>query len=533
MATEAEPQAIATDGADEVSEDAANSNGQPKEATQEHSAAQASNGVLSGTPFSSLSGKVSVATLRAIEAMGFEEMTEIQAKAIPHLLERKDVAAAAKTGSGKTLAFLIPALELLSQLNFVPRKGTGALVISPTRELALQTFGVLKELMRGRRKMTAGLVIGGNSRRAEVDMLSRGVNFLVATPGRLLDHLQETRRFVYKNLQCLIIDEADRILDIGFLPQMKKILRALPRQRQTMLFSATLTGETKKLMRVAMKHEPLYIGLDERKGQATVQSLEQGYVICPSEKRLVLLSAFLKNKQKKKVMVFFSTCLSVEFHHKLLNSLGLRSLMIHGRHKQDKRTKTYFQFTKAKWGILLCTDVAARGLDIPDVDWIVQYDAPGNVKEYIHRVGRTARGVDGQGSAILFLRPQEKKYLRRLKDAKVPLLEYNFSWDEVDNIQPQIEQLLCKNRYLRASAENAYRAFMNSYDCHYKTISTVQDLDQRKVAASFGLREPPRKRGRGFKRSRPQPKKRSRSESWDDKGNFPPMKRKKNSSFND
>ncbi|KAH9381113.1 hypothetical protein HPB48_010785 [Haemaphysalis longicornis] len=263
-----------------------------------------------------------------------------------------------------------------------------------------------------------------------------------------------------------------------------------------MLFSATLTGDTKKLMRVALKRDPLCIGMNESEDQATVQSLDQGYVICPSEKRLILLSAFLKDKQNRKVMVFFSTCLSVGFHHKLLNSLGLRSLMIHGRHKQDVRTKTYFEFTEAKSGILLCTDVAARGLDIPDVDWIVQYDAPGDVKEYIHRVGRTARGVDSHGSALLFLRPQEKKYLRRLQDAKVPLHEYEFSWDEVDDTQAQIEKLVCKDRYLRASAEGAYRAFINSYNCHYRPISTVEDLDQRKVAASFGLQEPPRKRGR-------------------------------------
>lgn len=534
MATETEPQVIDLDSEDEMPEEAGNSNDQPKKARQEHSPAQASNGVLSGTPFSSLSGKVSDATLKAIKAMGFEEMTKIQAKAIPHLLEKKDVAAAAKTGSGKTLAFLIPALELLSKLKFVPRKGTGALVISPTRELALQTFGVLEQLMRCHKPMTAGCLIGGNSRRAEAAMLARGVNFVVSTPGRLLDHLQKTRRFVYKDLQCLIIDEADRILDIGFLPQMKKILRSLPRERQTMLFSATLTGDTKKLMRVALKRDPLCIGMDESEDQATVQSLDQGYVICPSEKRLILLSAFLKNKQNKKVMVFFSTCLSVGFHYKLLNSLGLRSLMIHGRHKQDVRTKTYFEFTEAKSGILLCTDVAARGLDIPDVDWIVQYDAPGDVKEYIHRVGRTARGVDSHGSALLFLRPQEKKYLRRLEDAKVPLHEYEFSWDEVDDTQAQIEKLVCKDRYLRASAEGAYRAFINSYNCHYRPISTVEDLDQRKVAASFGLQEPPRKRGRGFKSSSwPQPKKRARSDSWDNRGYLPPMKRKKKFSFND
>ncbi|KAH9381116.1 hypothetical protein HPB48_010788 [Haemaphysalis longicornis] len=179
-------------------------------------------GVLSDTRFSSLRGKVADATLKAIESMGFTQMTEIQAMTIPHLLEGRDVVAAAKTGSGKTLAFLIPAVELLSKLKFMPRNGTGALVIAPTRELAMQTFGVLQELLQGQNQ-TLGLIMGGTNRQSEGAKLAKGVNFLVATPGRLLDHLQNTSEFVYKNLQCLIIDEADRILDIGFEEEMKQI----------------------------------------------------------------------------------------------------------------------------------------------------------------------------------------------------------------------------------------------------------------------------------------------------------------------
>ncbi|KAL3189458.1 hypothetical protein MRX96_002767 [Rhipicephalus microplus] len=224
-------------------------------------------GVLSDTQFSSLHGKVSDATLKAIDGMGFKRMTEIQAKSIPHLLEGKDVVAAAKTGSGKTLAFLIPAVELLYKLKFMPRNGTGG---------------------------------PGTNRQSEASKLAKGVNFLVATPGRLLDHLQNTSEFVYKNLQCLIIDEADRILDIGFEEEVKQILRILPKRRQTMLFSATLTKKTEDLVKVALKSEPLYIGLDEHKEQATVDGLEQGYVVCPSDKRFLLLFTFLKKNRKKK-----------------------------------------------------------------------------------------------------------------------------------------------------------------------------------------------------------------------------------------
>lgn len=159
--------------------------------------------------------------------MGFESMTEIQAKSIPPLLEGRDLVGSAKTGSGKTLAFLIPAVELIYKLKFMPRNGTGVIIISPTRELSMQTFGVLKELMR-HHNHTFGLLMGGASRSTESEKLARGLNIIVATPGRLLDHLQNTPDFLYKNLQCLVIDEVDRILEIGFEEDMKQIMNLLP-----------------------------------------------------------------------------------------------------------------------------------------------------------------------------------------------------------------------------------------------------------------------------------------------------------------
>lgn len=176
--------------------------------------------------FASLQG-VSEETLKGVQDMGFTDMTEIQAKSIPPLLEGRDLVGAARTGSGKTLAFLIPAIELIYKLRFMPRNGTGILIISPTRELSMQTFGVLKELM-AHHHHTYGLVMGGASRSVEADKLSKGINILVATPGRLLDHLQNTPDFLYKNLQCLVIDEVDRILEIGFEEELRQIINLLP-----------------------------------------------------------------------------------------------------------------------------------------------------------------------------------------------------------------------------------------------------------------------------------------------------------------
>lgn len=316
--------------------------------------------LLSDNSFEALRGKVSDATLKAIDEMGFAKMTEIQAKAIPPLLEGRDLVGSAKTGSGKTLAFLIPVVELVHKLKFMPRNGCGAVIISPTRELSMQTFGVLKELMDNHHHQTYGLLMGGANRQIESEKLSKGLNIIVATPGRLLDHLQNTPDFLYKNLQTLVIDEVDRILEIGFEEDMKQIINLLPKRRQTMLFSATQTEKTEALSKLALKREPIYVGVDDNKEEATVDGLEQGYIVCPSDKRLLVLFTFLKKNRKKKVMVFFSSCLSVKYHHELFNYIDLPVTSIHGKQKQAKRTTTFFQFCNAETGILLCTDVAGE-----------------------------------------------------------------------------------------------------------------------------------------------------------------------------
>jgi len=450
-------------------------------------------GILSDKSFASLKGHVCDKTLNGVTDMGFTHMTDIQAQTIPTLLEGRDLVGNAKTGSGKTLAFLIPAVELIYRLKFLPRNGTGVVIISPTRELSMQTFGVLRELLK-HHDHTYGLVMGGANRATEMQKLEKGINILVATPGRLLDHLQNTKNFLFKNLQCLIIDEADRILDVGFEEELKRIVKLLPKKRQTMLFSATATKKTEDLVKLALKKEPISIGLDEQSNNslATVSGLEQGYVICPSDKRLLLLFTFLKKNRKKKVMVFFSSCMSVKYHNELFNYIDLSVMCIHGKQKQTKRTSTFFQFCNADSGILLCTDVAARGLDIPDVDWIVQFDPPDDPREYIHRVGRTARGEGGKGHALLILRPEELGFLRYLREAKVPLNEFEFSWSKVSDIQPQLEKLISKNYFLNLSAKEAFKGYARAYESHsLKQIFNVQTLDLKAVGKSFGFLSPP------------------------------------------
>jgi ATP-dependent RNA helicase DDX18/HAS1 len=443
-----------------------------------------------GVEFASL--ELTENTQKAIQEMGFKTLTEIQARSIPPLLRGQDVLAQAKTGSGKTLSFLIPAVELLAKAQWQPRNGTGMICISPTRELALQIYGVLRELTAHQRQ-THGLVIGGANRRAEADKLAKGVALLVSTPGRLLDHLTSTKGFVFSNLQVLVIDEADRILEIGFEEDMRAIIKFLPKKgRQTALFSATQTQNVAALARLAIEHKPVYVAAQQSAENSTVSTLEQGFVVCEASHRFMLLFTFLKKNLKKKVIVFFSSCNSVKYHAELFNFIDVPVLDLHGDLKQNKRTTTFFDFCAAKAGILLCTDVAARGLDIPHVDWIVQYDPPDEPKEYIHRVGRTAR-AGGKGRALLVLQPEELTFLKYLKQAKVPLSEFDFPAAKLANVQPQLEKLVAKNYYLHKSARDAYRSYLHAYNSHsLKDVYDVHGLNLLSVAKSFGFTAPPK-----------------------------------------
>jgi len=446
--------------------------------------------VLRPTTFDGLG--LSTNLMKAINEMGFKEMMPVQAQSIPEGLLGKDILGSAKTGSGKTLAFLIPAIELLIKTKFTSKRGTGVIVIAPTRELALQIYGVANDLLKYQSK-TFALITGGMPKGPEEIKLQKGVTLVIATPGRLLDHMQHTEGFKFDNLQALVIDEADRILDIGFEEEIRQIIKLLPTERQTMLFSATQTRNVKDLARLSLKSKPFEVNIHANEAVATSAGLEQGYVICDSDVRFLLLFTFLKKNLTKKIIVFFSSCNSVTYHAELLNYIDIHVLSLHGKHKQTKRSKTFFEFLNATKGILLCTDVAARGLDIPKVDWIIQFDPPDEPKEYIHRVGRTARGIDGSGKALLFLLPSELLFLKYLKELKVPLEEYEFPKNKIANIQAQLEKLVATIYYLHQSAKDGYKGYLHSYASHsQRDIFDVGKLDLKKVALSFGLTVPPK-----------------------------------------
>lgn len=298
--------------------------------------------------------------------------------------------------------------------------GLGVLVISPTRELAYQTFEVLKKIGRFH-DFSAGLVIGGKDLKTESKIISQ-TNIIICTPGRLLQHMDETVGFSCDNLKLLILDEADRILDLGFAETMNAIIENLPKSRQTMLFSATQTKSIKDLARLSLKN-PTYVSVHENSAVSTPQNLVQNYVVCDTHDKISFLWSFIRNHLNQKIIVFFQSCKQVKYVYESFTRLqtGMTTLALYGTMNQLKRMEVYDQYVRKVSAVLFATDIAARGLDFPAINWVVQMDCPPDVNTYIHRVGRTAR-YEKDGQAILVLTPfEETEMINDLKTKKIPI----------------------------------------------------------------------------------------------------------------
>ncbi|GBE89884.1 ATP-dependent RNA helicase dbp4 [Sparassis crispa] len=431
---------------------------------------------------------ISSQTKRGLKKAFFVDMTDIQAKSVPVSLKGKDVLGAARTGSGKTLAFLIPVLEILYRRKWGPQDGLGALIISPTRELAVQIFDVLRSI-GGYHSFSAGLVIGGKNLKDERDRLSR-MNILVATPGRLLQHMDQTIGFECDNLQVLVLDEADRILDMGFSRTLSALLSHLPKSRQTLLFSATQTQSVSDLARLSLK-DPVYIGVQEANTEgATPSSLEQHYVVCELDKKLDILWSFIKSHLQSKVLVFLSSCKQVRFVFEVFCRMhpGVPLLQLHGKQKQMTRLATFHRFTSMKNAVLLATDIAARGLDFPSVDWVLQVDAPEDAETYIHRVGRTAR-YERAGKGLLLLVPSEEEGMREAlakKNIKVDKIKIKAS--KTQNIENQLQNLAFQDPEIKYLGQRAFVSYLRSvYLQKEKSIFKVGELPAERFAQALGL----------------------------------------------
>lgn len=443
----------------------------------------------SSTTFSSL--PLSPPLQANLLRLGFTTLMPIQSQAIPHLLSGSDVLAAAKTGSGKTLAFLVPLLDSLLRSPPPPNSGISAIVVSPTHELAMQTRDVAAALSAGTAVRVA-TAVGGTCKNDEAKALRRGADVLIATPGRLVDHMLHPEYFCARALRLLVVDEADRVLGAGFRLQLDEIVANLPRARQTALFSATQTRDVDDLAAVSFAQEPVYVGADDDSDSATAAGLAQAYVVCPAARRLRLLVTFLRRHRKQKLMVFFSTRASVRFHSAFLSALGVRHLAIHGDQSVQQRTEAFGAFRAKAGGALLCTDVAARGLDFPAVDWVLQYDPPASAAEYIHRVGRAAR-AGAKGRALLFLMENERAFLGELERAKVELSELKMpSEDKLTEMQLTTEKIMTENRQIVSAAKDAMRAYLVSYERNpLKECFDVEKVDIPGLATAFGFSEMP------------------------------------------
>ncbi|CCI50149.1 unnamed protein product [Albugo candida] len=499
-----------------------------------------------------------------IEAKGFafKRPTKVQKLSISHVLQKKDVLVKSETGSGKTLAYLLPIIQTLQSVQ--PRihriDGCVALIIVPTRELCLQIYDTLQSLLRSFVNLVPGVIVGGERKKAEKARLRKGISILIATPGRLLDHLTNTQAFHYTKLQFLVLDEADRLLDLGFGPQIKQILEILGKQSsrtQNILVSATINSSVQQLASLSLQ-DPVFVDADEsNQGDkvqasgvfATPQQLKQYAITVPAKLRLCALSCFLREELMRteesfKIVVFFSTCDAVDFHFTLFNSCVWpdkridyesmkeiqsvtnesndcspffgregRLFRLHGNIAQQERTTTFRAFCKAPCGILFCTDVAARGVNLPTVHWIVQYDPPTEARDYVHRIGRTARS--GMcGSSLLFLLPSEVEYLPYLEQNGLPKINA-LSMEKLisrvggksyrntatngqklsSDLQFMFEQTVEKHSHLFHIASQAFHSFIRSYATHCadtrEHIFQVRKLHFGHIARSFALREPP------------------------------------------
>ncbi|KAF2661377.1 DEAD-domain-containing protein [Lophiostoma macrostomum CBS 122681] len=433
-------------------------------------------------------------TKQGLKASHFAVMTDVQAKAIPLALKGHDILGAAKTGSGKTLAFIVPVLENLYRLQHVGMDaGLGALIISPTRELAIQIFDVLVKLGRLGHMFAAGLVIGGKSLEAERQALTR-MNILVGTPGRILQHMSQTVAFNVDDLKMLVLDEADRILDMGFQKDVDAIVEYLPKERQTLLFSATQSKKLSDLARLSLQ-EPEYVSVHAEDKSATPKSLQQNHIICPLEEKLDTLWSFIQASKKSKILCFFSSAKLVRFVYESFRHMqpGIPLLHIHGRQKQGARLDTTAKFSAAKSSCLFATDVAARGLDFPAVDFVIQVDCPEDADTYIHRVGRTAR-YNREGRGVVFLAPSEEEgMLKRLEAKKVPVELINVRQKKRQSIKEQLVHMLFKDPALKYLAQKAFVTYTKSvYLQKDKEIFKLKEYDLEAFAASLGLPGAPR-----------------------------------------
>ena len=438
------------------------------------------------------------------ENLNYKSIMPVQNTVIPLFLKNYDVAVESCTGSGKTMAFLIPLIEkIIQKIKKNELSGIYSLIISPTRELALQISEEIKKITENLKKekiiIKSILMIGG--KKMDFEKLEDEINetnIIIGTPGRLHELICDQVEFdiKLKNLEYLIMDEADRLINSDQKFDIKQILGKLPRQRRTGLFSATLNEvNVKELIRYGLRN-PVKIKLknntEEKMRFSVPVKLENSFLVFEKRiEKLFFVLNFIKFHRDKKIMIFLNTCKSVDFYSKIFSEfLNLKILKIHGQMKQISRTKKFEKFKKKENGILISTDVLARGADFENIDFIFQIDPPQNPEYFIHRIGRTARGFK-TGSAILLINSKEKNYITFLKQKGVEFSEYEnksikkYNSEELEN---KIKEIMLKDKINFLKATNGYISFIQSYKEHtLKKIFDLKKMDFCDIGKSFFL----------------------------------------------
>eukprot|EP01018_Ginkgo_biloba_P004452 Gb_09254 [translate_table: standard] len=441
---------------------------------------------------------ISPLSLRAIKSAGYEQMTIVQEVTLPTTLKGKDVLAKAKTGTGKTVAFLLPAIEVIVKSPPVGRDQKGSpilvLIICPTRELASQAAAEADTLLKYHVNIGVQVVIGGTKLPTEQKRLQANpCQILVATPGRLRDHIENTPSFSSRlmGVKVLILDEADHLLDMGFRKDIEKIIAAVPEQRQTLLFSATVPEEVHQVSRIALRQDHEFINTVEEGSQETHSKVLQSSIVASHERHFHILYSILKQHISEdpeyKVLVFCTTAMVTRLISEVLSELKLNVREIHSRKPQSYRTRISAEFRKSKGLILVTSDVSARGVDYPDVTLVVQMGIPSDREQYIHRLGRTGRkGKEGQG--ILLLAPWEEYFLSNVKDlpitkAAVPHIDSDMKL----KVQRALSHVEMKDK---ESAYQSWLGYYNSIKAIGRNKSRLVEL-ANEFSRSMGLDQPP------------------------------------------
>jgi len=352
---------------------------------------------------------LSDALLKAISKKGYTTPSPIQQKAIPPILEGKDVLASAQTGTGKTAGFTLPILQILSQGQHLRQRPIRALILTPTRELAAQILANIKEYSEFL-DLKSTVIFGGVNQNPQVTQLRQGVDILVATPGRLID-LQNQGLISLAKVEILVLDEADRMLDMGFVRDIERIIKVLPAKRQNLMFSATFSKDIKKLA-MGILHHPVQV--EATPENTTVDAIIQKVYPCAKEKKTELIIKLITEGNWKQILVFTRTKQGANKLTESMISSGIKAAAIHGNKGQGARTKALAGFKDGSLTALVATDIAARGLDIPLLPHVINFELPNIPEDYVHRIGRTGR-AGASGEAISLFSPDETVFLRDIE----------------------------------------------------------------------------------------------------------------------